>query len=178
MVRMADKLKLKDYQKSILDKLESIKTDINPVGVRYLGVNIGDRNVLVNLLEISETLTMVGIQPIPLVKPWFLGMSNIRGTLYAINDLVQLLDDKPIEISSNTRMLLINKNIISNIGFVVDKLIGLRTEDALKPIAESTEESICFSSLSYEDDEKRTWYVLDCKKLVNSRMFEMPYATL
>jgi twitching motility protein PilI len=178
MVRMAEKIKLKDYQKSILDKLESIKTDATPVGIRYLGVTIGGRHVLINLLEISETLTMVDIQPIPLVKPWFLGMSNIRGTLYAINDLVQLLDNQPTQISSDTRMLLMNKRIISNVGFLVDKLIGLRAEDALKPLTASTEDSFCFSPARYEDDEKRIWYVLDCKKMVNSRMFELPYATL
>lgn len=174
---MADKIALKDYQKSILDKLEAVKTDVANAPVSYLGVSIGGRSVLVDLLEISETLAMVDIQPIPLVKPWFLGMSNIRGVLYAINDVVRLLDDKPTEISSNTRMLLINKRIVSNVGFVVDKLIGLRSAESLKALEDSTEESICFSSARYEDDEKRLWTVLDCKKLVNSRVFEMPYAT-
>ncbi len=174
---MAEKIKLKDYQKSILDKLEAVKTDAASAPVSYLGVSIGGRAVLVDLLEISETLSMVDIQPIPLVKPWFLGLSNIRGVLYAINDVVQLLDDKPTEISSNTRMLLINKKIISNVGFVVDKLIGLRSADSLKALEDSTEDSICFSSARYEDEEKRLWTVFDCKKLVSSRVFEMPYAT-
>lgn len=174
---MAEKIKLKDYQKSILDKLEAVKTDTAGAPVSYLGVSIGGRAVLVDLLEISETLSMVDILPIPLVKPWFLGLSNIRGVLYAINDVVRLLDDKPTEISSNTRMLLINKKIISNVGFVVDKLIGLRSAESLKALDDSTEDSICFASARYEDEEKRLWTVLDCKKLVSSRVFEMPYAT-
>lgn len=174
---MVDRIKLKDYQKSILDKLESIKTDTAKVSVSYLGVNIGERSVLVDLLEISETLAMVGIQAIPLVQPWFLGMSNVRGTLYAINDVKRLLDDKPTEISSSTRMLLINDNIANNVGFVVDSLIGLRSMDTLTPLEVTTEESICFSSARFEDDEKKLWYVLDCKKMVNSSVFETPYMT-
>jgi twitching motility protein PilI len=175
---MADKIKLRDYQKSILDKLEAIKTDTTSTPVSYLGVEIGGRNVLVDLLEISETLAMVDIQPIPLVQPWFLGMSNVRGTLYAINDLVCLLDKHPSGISSNTRMLLINENIAANVGFVVNKLIGLRSLESLKPLEYSTEESVCFSPVRYEDEESKLWYVLDCKKMVTSRVFEMPYATL
>jgi twitching motility protein PilI len=174
---MAEKIQLKDYQKSILDKLESIKKDGALAPVSYLGVSIGGRYVLVDLLEISETLVTVDIQPIPLVKPWFLGMSNIRGTLYAINDLVRLLDDKPTEISSNTRMLLINESIISNVGFVVDRLIGLRSIETLNALEASAEESLCFSSARYEDGEKKIWYVLDCKKIVSSRVFDIPYAT-
>lgn len=174
---MADKIKLKDYQKSILDKLESVKTDTSAVPVSYLGVSIGGRYVLVDLLEVSETLAMVDIQAIPLVKPWFLGISNIRGVLYAINDILQLLDDNATQISSNTRILLINKSIISNVGFVVDKLIGLRSVESLKVLKDPAEESICFSSTRYEDEDKKQWYVLDCKKMVNSRPFEMPYAT-
>jgi len=175
---MADKITLKDYQKSILDKLEAVKTDTANAPVSYLGVSIGGQSVLVDLLEISETLAMVDIQPIPLVKPWFLGVSNIRGVLYAINDVMRLLDDKPTEISSNTRMLLINKSIISNVGFVVDKLIGLRSAESLKALEDSTEESLCFSSARYEDEEKRLWAVMDCKKMVSSRVFETPYVTV
>lgn len=173
---MAEKIKLKDYQKSILDKLEVIKTGSSSEMVKYLGVEIGSRNVLVDLLEVSETLTMADIQPIPLVKSWFLGMSNVRGTLYAINDLGQLLDDSPTNISSNTRMLLINNGITSNVGFVVDRLIGLRSTETFKLLEPSTEETVCFTADRYEDEDKKLWMVFDCKKLVKSRAFETPYA--
>ncbi len=175
---MADKITLKDYQKSILDKLEAVKNNIASAQVSYLGVSIGGRAVLVDLLEISETLAMVDIQPIPLVKSWFLGVSNIRGVLYAINDVVGLLDNQPTQISSNTRILLINKSIISNVGFVVDKLIGLRNAESLIALEDSTEESICFSSARFEDEDKKLWMVLDCQKMVSSRVFETPYVTV
>lgn len=174
---MAEKIKLKDYQKSILDKLESVKTDAAGDEIKYLGVEIGNRNVLVDLLEISETLSMTDIQPIPLVKPWFLGVSNVRGTLYAVNDLVRLLDDSPTNISSNTRMLLINNSITANVGFLVDRLIGLRSTETLTLLEPSADEDVCFAADRYEDEENKLWYVFDCKKLVSSRAFETPYAT-
>ncbi len=174
---MAEKVKLRDYQKSILDRLDVVRTDASAVADSYLGVEIGGRNVLVDLLDISETLVVTEIQPIPLVKPWFLGMSNVRGILYAINDLGQLLDNNFTEVSSNTRILLINESIASNMGILVDRLIGLRHLETFKLNNDSEEESICFKQKTYEDEEKRTWYLLDCEKLTSSKAFEIPYAT-
>ncbi len=173
---MASKVELKDYQKSILDKLASVKADASGAAVSYLGVDIGGRHVLVNLLEISETLTMTDIQPVPLVQPWFLGMTNVRGTLYAVNDLMYLLDSQLSEISSDTRLLLINERIASNVGFVVNRLVGLRSLDMFHPIADASEDSICFAKTRYEDDKKEVWHVLDCQKLAHSKAFEAPYA--
>jgi twitching motility protein PilI len=174
---MAEKVKLRDYQKSILDRLEIVRTDAGSVPASYLGVEISGRNVLVDLLDISETLVVADIQPIPLVKPWFLGMANVRGVLYAINDLGQLLDNRYTEISSNTRILLINEDISSNAGILVDRLIGLRGLETFELQKSEVEDSVCFKQGSYEDAEKRIWYMLDCEKLVSSKELETPYAT-
>ncbi len=171
---MAEKVKLKDYQKSILDKLDTVKGDADSASINYLGVEISGRNVLVNLLDITETLVVEDIKPIPLVKPWFLGVTNVRGVLYAINDLSQLLDSRFTEISSNTRMLLVNEDIASNVGILVDRLIGLRSLDALKKRKKS-ENIICFKQESYEDKDGQAWYMLDCERLVSSKEFEVPY---
>jgi twitching motility protein PilI len=174
---MAEKVKLRDYQKSILERLEDVRTDAASVAESYLGVEIGGKNVLVDLLDISETLVVTDIQPVPLVKPWFLGMSNVRGVLYAINDLGQLLNNRFTEISSDTRILLINNNITSNVGILADKLIGLRHLDTFTLKEDVEDSGICFKSNGYEDEENRLWYMLDCEKLISSKEFETPYAT-
>jgi twitching motility protein PilI len=172
---MAEKVKLRDYQKSILDRLDIVRSDASSVVESYLGVQIGGNNVLVNLLDISETLVVTEIQPVPLVKPWFLGMSNVRGVLYAINDLGQMLNNHLTEMSSDTRILLINNNISSNIGILVDRLVGLRQMDAFEARQVENKESIFFKPEIYEDSENKTWRVLDCEKLVSSRELETPY---
>jgi len=174
---MAEKVKLRDYQKSILDRLDVVRTGSATLGASYLGVEIGGRNVLVDLLDISETLVIIDIEPVPLVKPWFLGMANIRGILYAINDLGQLLDNRYTPISSNTRMLLINNSISSNVGILADRLIGLRNLETFNLREMVEEESVCFKQERYEDEDKKTWYMLDCEKLISSRDFETPYVT-
>ncbi|MGQ0443419.1 MAG: chemotaxis protein CheW, partial [Methylophilaceae bacterium] len=124
---MAKGIQLREYQKSILERLEKVKNAEAETSSSYLGVVIGGKNVLVDLKDISETLPVVDIQAVPLVKPWFLGVSNVRGVLYAINDLAQLLENTFTQITSSTRLLLIGESVIPNVAFVADRLIGLRS---------------------------------------------------
>lgn len=173
---MAEKVKLRDYQKSILDRLDVVNAGDAGDASRYLGVIIGDRHVLVDLQEITETLVVTEIQPVPLVKPWFLGMTNVRGVLYAINDLAQLIDGVTTELSSDTRMLLFSDDVISNVGFLADKLVGLRNTDLMKRVKSKKKDNLYFGDDCYEDDDKNVWHVFNAQRLASASEFEVPYA--
>lgn len=173
---MAKGSSLREYQTSILARLEDAKKAGAEAPAGYLGVVIGSKNVLVNLQEISETLPVIEIQRVPIVKPWFIGVANVRGVLYAINDLAQMLENTFTSISSNARMLLINDTVTSNVAFVVDRMIGLRKLDEMKLREETAEDSACLKTQTYQDEENRIWHMLDCDKLVRSKEFATPYA--
>ena len=172
---MSKQSQLREYQTSILAKLENAKKAGAESSAGYLGVVIGSKNVLVSLREISETLPVTDIHPVPIVKPWFLGVANVRGVLYAINDLAQLLETKFTSISSNTRLLLISESVSTNVAFVVEKMIGLRNLNEMKLHEVAVEESPCLKAQTYQDDENRIWHMLDCDKLVRSKDFATPY---
>jgi len=172
---MAKQSQLREYQSSILARLENAKKAGAEAPAGYLGVVIGSKNVLVSLQEISETLPIMDIHSVPIVKPWFLGVANVRGVLYAINDLAQLLENTFTAISSNARLLLMSDAVTSNVAFVVDKMIGLRKLDEMKLREDVAEETICLKAQTYQDEENRVWHVLDCDKLVNSKEFATPY---
>jgi twitching motility protein PilI len=181
---MAKDSQLRDYQSSILARLEEAKKKGAETAAGYLGVVIGDRNVLVNLQEISETMPVEEIQAVPLVKSWFLGVANVRGVLYAINDLSQMIGQKMTTVSSNARLLLMSDAVASHVAFVVEKMIGLRRLDEMtvvkdRPQANSLQEelaSICLRPEVYLDAENRVWHVLDCRQLVQSKEFAVPYS--
>ncbi|MBC7756161.1 MAG: chemotaxis protein CheW [Bdellovibrio sp.] len=166
---------LRDYQTNILARLENAKKAGAEPPAGYLGVVIGSKNVLINLQEISETLPMMTIQRVPLVKPWFLGVANVRGVLYAINDLGQLIDNTHTAISSNARLVMVSESVTSNVAFVVDKMIGLRKLDEMTISKQAVEESVCLKTQTYEDADRQTWHMLDCDKLVRSKEFVTPY---
>ncbi len=172
---MAKESQLREYQTSILARLENAKKAGAEAPAGYLGVVIGSKNVLVNLQEISETLPIMDIHRVPIVKPWFLGVANVRGVLYAINDLAQMLENTFTSISSNARLLLISDTVTSNVAFVGDKMIGLRKLDEMKPGKVTAEEDICLKAQTYQDEENRVWHMLDCDKLVRSKEFATPY---
>lgn len=173
---MSKQSQLREYQTSILERLENAKKAGAEAPAGYLGVVIGSKNVLVNLQEISETLPVADIHTVPIVKPWFLGVANVRGVLYAINDLAQLLENSFTSISSNARLLLISDAVTANVAFVVEKMIGLRKLDEMKLHELDTEDSVCLKAQTYQDDENRIWHMLDCDKLVRSKEFATPYA--
>ena len=172
---MSKQSQLREYQTNILARLENAKKAGAESSAGYLGVVIGSKNVLVNLQEISETLPVTEIQLVPIVKPWFLGVSNVRGVLYTINDIAQLLETTYTSISSNARLLLISEAISSNVAFVVEKMIGLRNLNEMKAHEVELEDSACLKAQTYQDDENRIWYMLDCDKLVRSKEFATPY---
>ena len=172
---MSKQSQLREYQTNILARLENAKKAGAEAPAGYLGVVIGSKNVLVNLLEISETLPVVDIQRVPIVKPWFLGVANVRGVLYAINDLAHLLESTFTSISSNTRLLLMSDTVTSNVAFVVEKMIGLRNLNDMKPHQMVDEDNVCLKAQTYQDDENRVWYMLDCDKLIRSKEFATPY---
>jgi twitching motility protein PilI len=172
---MAKESQLREYQTSILARLENAKKADAEAPAGYLGVVIGSKNILVSLQEISETLPVLDIQRVPIVKPWFLGVANVRGVLYAINDLALMLENKFTIISSSARLLLMSDAVTSNVAFVVDKMIGLRKLDEMKLRKESSDESVCLKTQTYQDEENRVWHMLDCDKLVRSKEFATPY---
>ena len=172
---MEKRITLRDYQTNILARLENAKKAGAEPPAGYLGVVIGNKNVLINLQEISETLPMIDIQRVPLVKPWFLGMANVRGVLYAINDLGQMLENTFTTISSNARLVMVSEAVASNVAFVVDKMIGLRKLDEMQLRKEAVDESVCLKTQSYQDAENQIWHMLDCDKLIRSKEFTTPY---
>ncbi len=172
---MARESHLREYQTNILARLEDAKKAGAEAPAGYLGVVIGSKNVLVNLQEISETMPIADIHRVPIVKPWFLGVANVRGVLYAINDLAQMLENTFTTISSNARLLLMSNAVTSNVAFVVDRMIGLRKLEEMKLHEETTEEGTCLKAQTYQDEENRVWHILDCDKLVHSKEFSIPY---
>jgi twitching motility protein PilI len=172
---MSKQSQLREYQTSILERLENAKKAGAEAPAGYLGVVIGGKNILVSLQEISETLPIMDIHRIPIVKPWFLGVANVRGVLYAINDISQMIENTFTSISSSARLLLVSQSVTSNVAFVVEKMIGLRKLEEMKLREELIEDEICLKSQTYQDDENRIWYMLDCDKLIRSKEFATPY---
>ena len=171
---MAKDLNLRQYQEDILAKLEAIAGSTSNSANSRLGMLVGGSHVLVDLAEISEVLALPDMFAVPLTQPWFMGMANIRGNLYGISDLGQLIGHAPVARTSSNRVLLVNQDITLQVGLVVDRLVGLRSLDQLKAKKSRKAQGFCFKTQTYDDSEGNNWLELDCHALIESRGFMQP----
>lgn len=168
---MAATNSLRDYQASILSRLEQAKQAGAQVSAGYLGVVSGGKNLLVNMQEISETLPVQEVFPVPLVKSWFMGMTNVRGVLYAVNDLGELMTGDKTELTTNARILLVSDAVAPHVAILVERLVGLRKPETMHKLKSRAKADFCTQQQRYEDEDKNVWEVLDIHKLIQSHEF-------
>lgn len=191
-----ERLTLKEYQASILARLESAKSDDVAQVDRYLGVKVGSQFLLVPMQRVKEAMSLLEIFPVPLAQPWLLGMANVRGTLYGITDLAYFFHGTPSQITSSSRILLLNDDVYEHVGLMVDQLIGIRRLEFMRVIENenqvaadvatvleqpATEDDLdnqddgkYWSDTLYEDMDQQRWQVFDMNRLINAHAFMHP----
>jgi twitching motility protein PilI len=168
---MSSTSSLRDYQANILSRLEQAKQAGSDASAGYLGVVSGDQQLLINMQEVSETLPVPDVFPVPLVKSWFLGMTNVRGVLYAVNDLGELMTGNKTPITSNARILLVSDSVTPHVAILVEKLVGLRKLETMSMVKADMNDHFCIKAERYQDQDNHVWSVFDANKLIQSQQF-------
>ena len=163
---MARTLDLRKYQEDILVRIKDQTRTADANARNRLGVRAGDKRLLVRLDDISEVLPVPEIHTVPLSKPWFLGMANVRGNLYGVSDLSQFAGGAASTISVASRILLIHQKYKAHAGLLVSAIVGLR---ALDQMEERTEEAVAGAWVGgriFRDTAGDTWQEIDIKALL------------
>ena len=188
---MASQLNLRQYQDSILARLDVALNSDMLNHKAFLAVIIGGLNVLIDMKQASEVLPVPDIFHVPNTRHWFLGTANIRGNLYAISDFGAFLQAQGVDAQgvdaqgsqdnnkNQLRVVLLQADLAPHTAILVDRLIGLRGLETLKKVPINTkkkktnEESfnIFYIDEKYEDADGNLWELLDCQALVNSKAF-------
>lgn len=183
---MASSLNLRQYQESILAKLDNALHEDVIRHKTFLGIGVGAIRMLVDMQQVSEVLPVPDVYPAPNSRHWFLGTANVRGNLYAMSDFGAFLRDVGLDVGVNPeskkselRLLLLQPTVASNTSLLIDRLIGLRSLENFKPVVKAGNKKkvsekhlqLCFSDHEYEDEDGNLWKMLDCKALVNLKDF-------
>ena len=165
---MARRLNLQAYQENILARLKEVGQAQE--GASFLGVQIGEDAWLFSLNNISEVLPVPEIHPVPLTHAWFLGMTNVRGNLYAVTDLSSFSGGRPARMSGDSRLLLVSHRFGINAALAVDRLFGLKNmgEMQVKPGVASVAP---WHIATYQDAGGREWRELDIAALLETSGF-------
>lgn len=171
---MAKTSNLREFQEAILLKLKEAAAHRGAESTSRLGVTVGSKKLLINLKDVSEVLPMPPLQSVPLTQPWFLGVANIRGNLYNITDLAQLMGMPPTPKSIHNRIMLLNSDVTTQAAIVVASLIGLRSINLMQVKPADQNGDLIFSKQSYEDADKNEWFEFDLDALVQDKVFIQP----
>lgn len=157
---MAQKTSLRDYQRDLAERLRNAGTGQS---ASKLGVQVGGDAWLVDLVDAGEVIPVPDITPVPLTRPWFKGMANIRGKLYSVVDFPALLGRPPVAVGDQSRLLLVGERFRLAAALLVDRSLGLRNPAQLQP---RDGESTQWARAEYADSEGRQWKELDLPQLV------------
>lgn len=144
--------------------------------VARLGMLIGNQRLLVELAEAGEIIALPPvIVPVPLTRDWFLGVTNVRGSLFTVVDLRAFAADGVTEIGKETRLLSLAPSLGFNVTLVVSKMLGLRNTASMTPVIATSPADVGASWLgnSFADADGHIWRELSMSRLVATPDFLM-----
>ncbi len=163
---MAEKLSLRDYQRDLAERLRAAEGSTN---VSMLALQVGEQGWLVDLGDAGEVIPVPPITAVPLTKPWFKGVTNIRGNLFSVVDFPAFLGATPVNVAVESRLLLIGDRFRMGSALLVDRSLGLRNPTQLKARPKSSQAS--WVKGEFVDQEGRIWQELDVPQLVQQQDF-------
>jgi twitching motility protein PilI len=164
---MAAATSLRDYQLALSERLQSAAAGIRVAS--KLGLQVRGEDWLVDLTEAGEVIPVPAMSPVPLSRPWFRGVANVRGNLYSVSDFGMLLGAEPALLTEHARLLLFADRFRVGAGLLVERAVGLRNADALKPSTDQSNPR--WVRAQYIDTEGRRWKELDIPALIQDEAF-------
>jgi twitching motility protein PilI len=161
---MAKRFSLREFQQNVLNRIQVQTSGGVTSKAAALGVHIGGQNWLIEMGDVSEVLPMPALTQVPLAKPWFLGVANVRGKLYGITDISAFNGMGETLRGQSNRVLLLADKYAFNAGLLVPRVIGLRDSAAWTKTRIGGE-------IRLSDDKGEVWRTLDIPALLQSDDF-------
>ncbi len=164
---MATKGSLREFQAHLAARLAGV---VGRSAAGLLGVQSGTEYWLVNLVDSGEVVPLPPLTGVPLTKPWFVGIANIRGNLYSVSDFSAFQSKESTPQNAASRLLLIGARYGNNAALLVNRMLGLRNMDDWT-LAAPDADAPAWAAQAFTDKEGRRWRLLDVKALLADEAF-------
>lgn len=164
---MAKKGNLREFQAHLAKRLAGA-SEQSSAGL--LGIQSGADYWLLKLSDSGEIVPLASLTSVPLTKPWFVGIANIRGNLHSVADFSAFQGKEATPQNNSSRLLLIGTRHGNNTALLVTRMLGLRNVDDLTPVATDQDAPI-WASKAYSDNEGRRWKMLNVRQLLADEKF-------
>ena len=158
---MANKEALRELQGRLAQRLNAVRTDAQSMG--WLAVEAGGHAFLLPLAEAGEIFQPGALVSVPHTQAWFLGVSNLRGTLTGVIDLAGFLGLRQRAsgaLREQGRLVVFNPALELNAALLVDRLAGLRNQEQLSAEHETEGLQPAYVGARYRDQAGRLWQEL------------------
>ncbi|MDA8382075.1 MAG: chemotaxis protein CheW [Betaproteobacteria bacterium] len=165
---MSKRMSLRAFQEHVTARLQNLAA--REGDAPRLGLSVGAHRFVVELSDIAEAVPVPPMTRVPLAKPWFCGMANIRGNLYAVSDLAAFFGDGPTPPGTDRRVLIVHPKYQVNAALMVGGVLGLKS---VAPAAadDSRPEAPPWAGPEYRDGEGGTWRGLALAALLGDPRF-------
>jgi twitching motility protein PilI len=123
---------------------------------------------LVDLTDAGEVIPVPAITPVPLTRPWFKGVANVRGNLVSVVDFGAFLGAGAVAPGEQARLLLLNERLRMGCGLLVERSLGLYHPEQLQARAAAAPPWI---RGEYDDAQGAHWRELDLPQLAQDPEF-------
>lgn len=171
---MANRQALRELQTRLAERLQLARTQ--GVAALWLAVEAGEGRYLFPLAQSGEIFPWVSTHPVSYTQAWFVGVANLRGGLFGVVDLASYVTGKPpparSELTrSELRLVSLNSALDVNCVLLIDKLAGLKKQEAFKDFAEKAPGAPEFFGNQYVDLSGVTWQEINLQLLARQAHF-------
>jgi twitching motility protein PilI len=160
---MPKKISLREFQEYLGQRLSSAAR--GEVSSALLGVQSGTESWLLNLSDSGEIIPLGGLSTVPLTRPWFSGIANIRGNLYSVVDFSAFRGGESTPLNPQARLVLIGTRFGVNSALLVTRMLGLRPADSFTTVDHPGEQPAWVDGV-LEDGSGKRWRKLNVPGLL------------
>jgi twitching motility protein PilI len=164
---VANRISLRDYQRELAARLQSASAGR---AASKLGLQVAGERWLVDLADAGEVIPVPPITPVPLTRPWFRGVANIRGNLCGVVDFGAFLGGAAAALGEQARLLLLSERFRLGGALLVERALGLRNPEELRP-RDGAGARAAWVRAEFDDAQGAFWKELDVPQLVQHADF-------
>ncbi len=166
---MARRISLREFQEHLSRRLSGVAQGESAASL--LGIQAGQSRWLLDLSESGEIVPLPPLTPVPLTRPSFCGLANIRGNLHAVTDFPAYIGEEPTpHHNPAARLLLVGAKHGNNVALLVSRLLGLKNPADFS-ITPPPGQAPAWNAATCTDPEGNAWHRLDLKALLSDPHF-------
>ena len=170
---MAKREALRELQSRLAERLQVARTQSRSSG--WLAVEAAGQGFLFPLAESGEIFSVSSLVPVPHTSRWFLGVSNLRGSLHGVVDLAGFLGLRHSaaaeSVPDTAQLVAMNPSLELNCALLVDRLAGLRSPEQLHAVEQDESPRPEFAGALYRDEQGRGWQEVRLAGLAREERF-------